>query len=298
MGSKYKLVILWKYLVREGNRAHTLKKMFLILFRRIIQGKKKPDNRAYLVSLKKFHNLHEGKRCFIIGNGPSLNKTDLSLLKDEYTIGVNGIFYKYDELLFKPTFYVVEDAHVVADNLKRIHAIDYSIKLFPDVYADIIDSTPDTYFFPMDTGFYDPDHPSFEEPRFSKDITKAVYAGQTVTYVNLQIAYYMGFSEVYLIGVDFSYTIPDNAKVDGLTITSQDDDPNHFHPDYFGKGKKWHDPKLYNCIKSYHFAKKVYEGQGRKIYNATIGGNLEVFDRVDYYSLFSKKASPKKLESV
>ena len=154
---------------------------------------------------------------------------------------------------------MIEDSHVVADNLKRINSIDFSIKLFPDIYADIIDNTPDTYFFPMDVGFYTANHPSFETPRFSKDIVKSIYAGQTVTYINLQLAFYMGFSEVYLIGIDFSYTIPDSAKIDGLTITSQDDDPNHFHPDYFGKGKKWHDPKLHNCLKSYHFAKKVFE---------------------------------------
>jgi hypothetical protein len=293
MRTKYKLSVLWGQLIREGRRTHTAKKIISILFRRIVLRKTKPDNLGYRQRLKKFHNIHEGKRCFIIGNGPSLNKTDLSLLKDEYTIGVNGIFYKYDELLFKPTYYVVEDNHVVADNLKRINEITYSIKLFPDVYADIIENTPNTYFFPMDIGFYIAGHPFYEKPRFSKDITEAVYAGQTVTYVNLQLAYYMGFSEVYLIGVDFSYTIPDSAKIEGLTITSQDDDPNHFHPEYFGKGKKWHDPKLRNCLKSYHFAKKTFEGDGRNIYNATIGGNLEVFDRVDYYSLFGKKPSPK-----
>lgn len=34
-------------------------------------------------------NIHAGNRCFIIGNGPSLKKVDLSRLKDEYTITVN-----------------------------------------------------------------------------------------------------------------------------------------------------------------------------------------------------------------
>jgi hypothetical protein len=293
MRTKEKLRILWGQLIRGRGRICTAKKMILILLRRIILRRTKPDNRVFRESLKRFHNIHKRGRCFIVGNGPSLNKTDLSLLKDEYTIGVNGIFYKYDEIGFEPTYYVVEDNHVIADNLKRIIEIDYAIKLFPDVYADVIGNTPHTFFFPMDIGFYLASHPDFERPRFSKDITEVVYAGQTVTYVNLQLAFYMGFSEVYLIGVDFSYTIPDSAKIDGMTITSQDDDPNHFHPEYFGKGKKWHDPKLHNCLKSYRFAKTVFEEEGRKIYNATLGGSLEVFDRVDYYSLFDKKSSPR-----
>jgi hypothetical protein len=294
MRVKYKLKVLAKEIVRTPFKAALSKKLITIFFRRLFLGKNKPDSSAQWKRLKKFHNIHQGKRCFIIGNGPSLNKTDLSLLADEYTIGVNGIFYKYDEIQFSPTYYVVEDDHVIADNLRKIGEIDYAVKFFPDDYADLIDSADDTFFMPADFGFYIKSHPYYETPRFSKDITEAVYTGQTVTYINLQLAYYMGFSEVYLIGVDFSYTIPDSAKIDGLTIVSQDDDPNHFHPDYFGKGKKWHDPKLYNCLKSYRFAKKVFEEDGRKIYNATIGGNLEVFERVDYYSLFGKKVSPKK----
>ena len=52
-----------------------------------------------------------------------------------------------------------------------------------------------------------------------------------------------------------------------------------FHPDYFGKGKVWHDPKLYNVKKSYKLIKTIYELDNRKIYNSTIGGNLNIFPR-------------------
>ncbi len=236
--------------------------------------------------LGRFHNRHRGERCFIVGNGPSLNATDLSLLADDCTIAVNGIFYKYDEVGFESTYYVVEDRHVINDNLDRIHQIDYSIKFFPARYARRIRPSPDTYFLPTDWQFYDPACPNFEKPRFSPDVSEVIYAGQTVTFLNLQLAFYMGFAEVYLIGVDFSYTIPQSALVDGTTITSVDDDINHFHPDYFGKGKKWHDPKLHNCLKGFALAKDIYAAEGRKIYNATIGGKLELFERVDYAALF------------
>ena len=244
--------------------------------------------KRYKDMMKSYHNKYKGKRCFIIGNGPSLNKTALNLLENEYTFGVNGIFYKYDEMGFKPTFYVVEDRHVVADNVDRIKAIAFSKKFFPEMYRDQINDNGSTIFFNTDLGFYQKAHPYFCKPRFSLDCSEVVYAGQTVTYMNLQLAFYMGFDEVYLIGMDFSYKLPWETEQDGHTIVSKGDDPNHFHPDYFGKGKKWHDPKLENCLLVYKHAKKIYEEHGRKIYNATIGGKLELFERVSFSSLFSQ----------
>ena len=56
-----------------------------------------------------FHNIHKGKRCVIIGNGPSLNKLDLTKLKNEITFGVNAIYTNMDNMGFLPTYYVVED---------------------------------------------------------------------------------------------------------------------------------------------------------------------------------------------
>jgi len=55
---------------------------------------------------------------------------------------------------------------------------------------------------------------------------------------------------------------------------------------YFGKGKKWHDPKVERVALNYEYAKKIYEEDGRKIYNATVGGKLELFERADYGQLF------------
>jgi hypothetical protein len=86
--------------------------------------------------------------------------------------------------------------------------------------------------------------------------------------------------------MDFSYQIRETDEVQGATLISNEDDINHFHPDYFGKGKKWHDPKVHNVAKNYEFAKKVYEDNGRAIYNATIGGKLEIFERKEYHDLF------------
>jgi glycosyltransferase involved in cell wall biosynthesis len=267
---------------KNTNKAVTKKKSNMLdVFKGISS-----DEQKKLQTLK---DKFKGERCFIVGNGPSLNKCDLTLLENEYTFAVNGIFYKTEEMGFKPTFYMVEDGHVVDDNLEKINAYDPEYKFFPSLYKEKIIKTENTYFFAADLGFYRKDHYSFEIPRFSRDFSQVSFCGQSVTYLNMQLAFYMGFTEVYLIGMDFSYQIRETDEVQGATLISNEDDINHFHPDYFGKGKKWHDPKVHNVAKNYEFAKKVYEDNGRTIYNATVGGKLKIFERKDYNSLFDSQ---------
>lgn len=237
--------------------------------------------------LRQLKDKFKGKRCFIVGNGPSLNELDLSLLKNEYSFAVNSIYYKTKEMGYKPTFYAVEDPHVINDNIKEINEYECDYMFFPSKFKSKFKKGDNRYFVNLDYSFFNDVSPYFEKPRFSQDCSTEIFCGQSVTIVNLQLAYYLGFAEVYLIGMDFSYNIPQSAIVDGNVIESTEDDVNHFHPDYFGKGKKWHDPKLHNVLKSYKMAKLMYEIDDRKIYNATKGGKLEVFERVDYNSLFN-----------
>lgn len=232
----------------------------------------------------KYKDQHKGNRCFIIGGGPSILKTDMSQLADEITFGVNGIFLIFDWLGFMPTYYAVEDWLVYEDR-------------FNDIREKVSEST---CFFPIQfcsKEFKQENHRYFRAvyefsegpnwPRFSKDTAKVIWIGGTVTYVCLQLAYYMGFNEVYLVGMDHKYTKPKDIQIKGNEWTSQSDDPNHFAQSYFGKGKRWHDPRLDRMEKAYRKARQTYEKDGRKIYNATIGGNLEVFERVDYNELFN-----------
>ena len=175
------------------------------------------------------------------------------------------------------------------DANQAINAFEVEQKFFPADYRDKLEGGENVAFFHMNTDFYRASGPNYRTPRFSLDAAQRLYCGQSVTYINLQLAFYMGFTEVYLIGMDFSYTIPASAIIDGLSITSTEDDPNHFHPDYFGTGKKWHDPQLDQVRKCYEHAKKVFEEQGRCIYNASKGGKLEVFPRVEYDRLFETR---------
>ena len=111
---------------------------------------------------------------------------------------------------------------------------------------------------------------------------------KTVTNVALQILVYLGFREIYLVGVDLDYNnIKSAVNVDGRTlIATQNDDANHFDPRYFSGGRKYHIPRMDETIEKFNDAKKFCDLNGVKVYNATIGGKLEVFPRVDFRDLF------------
>jgi GT2 family glycosyltransferase len=245
-----------------------------------------PDNRRKLRDLR---GLHDGETCVIIGNGPSLNQIDLSLLRGTATFGVNSIFLADDRLPEPLTYYVVEDTAVFEDNVDRIKEYHAGTKLFPSIYASRFSSEDrgdNTIFFRMNQGFYGRSGPDGRAtrtlgfPRFSMDASERLFCGQSVTIINLQLAHWMGFKRVVLIGMDFSYTIPDDAERTGDRILSKSDDPNHFHPDYFGTGKTWKNPKLDRVLISYHLVDEIYRATGREIINATVGGALNLFPRM------------------
>ena len=232
--------------------------------------------------LVSFRNRCKGMRAFIIGNGPSLNLADLTKLKNEVTFGVNAIYLNKDKMGFLPTHHIVEDIFVAEDRAAEINELSGLNKWYGHYLRYCLKPSPDVCWLNVACDYRN--YPGF--PHFSTNAARIVWVGGTVSYIALQLAYHMGFDEVHLVGFDHSYSIPKEAKVEGRAITSTSDDPNHFHPGYFGKGYRWHDPRVDRMERAYINARAAYEAAGRKIYNATVGGHLEVFERVDYASLF------------
>lgn len=231
-----------------------------------------PLRRATMRRLRQFHDRYKGERCFIIGNGPSLNNTDLPRLKNEFTFGMNRIFLMFEELGFPTTFFVSMNDLVIEQSVEDIQKLE--IPKFVNWRArQWLQPQDDLYFL----------YATYAGPKFNKNATLRLWEGATVTYVSLQLAFYFGFSEVILIGVDHSFA---TKGVPNATITSQGDDPNHFHPKYFGKGFRWQLPDLEISEIAYMMARQSYEKAGRRVVDATVGGKLTVFPKVNYDSLF------------
>lgn len=236
------------------------------------------QNEEKLLSLK---NRHEGKRCFIIGNGPSLKTMDLAPLRNEVTIGCNGLFLMLDHMGFTPTFYTCEDTLVAEDRRNELNALKGTTKVWPMDVRYCLKPDGDTVYCNFLRRYG-------SVPRFTDDFVRRVFWGGTVTFFSLQLAYFIGAREIYLVGIDHNYqahTAKDELK--GYEITSRSQDVNHFHPDYFGPGYRWHVPQVERMERSYVVAKSFADANSCRILNATAGGKLEVFPRVDYRSLFS-----------
>jgi hypothetical protein len=235
-----------------------------------------PWRRRSLRILEGLRGKHAGRRAFIIGNGPSLQDTDLTRLASDFTFGLNRIYLKFARGGFSTSCLVVINDLVVEQCVDEIQ--DLSIPRFLSWHA--------RQYLPSSTPL--PELPTFlyttyESPGFTRDARGRLWEGATVTYVALQLAFHMGFSPVILIGVDHSFASQGAANA---TVTSTGDDPNHFSPEYFGKGFRWQLPDLDTSEVAYRMARHVYEREGRQVLDATVGGKLTVFPKIAYDSLF------------
>jgi hypothetical protein len=231
-----------------------------------------PWRRESIQHIKALKDKYRDERCFIIGNGPSLKNTDLHKLRWEYTIGMNRFFLAFPELGFQSSFYLCVNDLVIEQSAPDIQAL--KMPLFVSWRSrKWLHPTENLAFL----------HTTYTGPRFARDVSSRVWEGGTVTYTALQLAYHLGFQKVILIGVDHNYVTQGKPNA---TVTSEGDDPNHFHPGYFGKGFRWQLPDLITWERAYKMARKNYEDSDREVVDATVGGKLQVFNKVNYESLF------------
>jgi len=241
-----------------------------------------PWRRESIRRLAALKDTHKGQRAFIIGNGPSLKQTDLTKLKNEFTFGMNRIYLMFPELGFTTSCLVSINDLVIEQCAAEMAALEIP-KFFAWRSHRHFAALPNSslIFHPSSLPAFL--YTAYTGPRFSRDVRGRVWEGATVTNVALQLAFHMGFEQVILIGVDHNFTSKGDAN---KTVVSDGDDPNHFSAAYFGKGFRWQLPDLDTSEIGYRFARQAYESAGRQVLDATVGGKLTIFKKVDYNSLF------------
>jgi hypothetical protein len=231
------------------------------------------EARLMRIRLGAFRDRHRGERCFVVANGPSLGEMDLSPLVGEATFGMNRIYRLAEDGGFQPTYLACVD---IDSQLEQIHAEleNVNIPKFLNWNArHLFDrKNPSNHFLKL----------TFK-PRFALDPTRTAWGGHSVTNVCLQLAYYFGFAEVILIGKDHSYREQGDP---GEVRTSTGDEQNHFMPGYYARGATWRIPDYLGEELAYSMARAAFERDGRRIVDATVGGELDVFEKVDYGTLF------------
>lgn len=251
----------------------------LFKIKRIISGKD-IENIQRFQSLK---NKYKGKRIFIVGNGPSLNFMPLYLLKDEYTFCFNRFSLMSERINWFPTFYAVTDDLVLKDQAKELNEhIIPKVKnaFFPDLHPSnlsvkkIIHNADNVLWLHVD------------KPDFS-DCMPNCGINKTVVNAAIQIAAYMGFTEIYLIGVDMTFGEQKVKKKNSRNWMSEGEDVNHFDPRYFGKGRSYHNPGVEEMLEKFAACKHFFDKRGVSIYNAGYGGKLEIFPRVCFEDILN-----------
>lgn len=224
--------------------------------------------------LKQLKNKFEGKRCFIIATGPSLNIKDIRLIKNEFTFAMNNVCLLYDKTDWRPDFYGIQDKkvfkklkHILLDNPERVFVSQHIAKEIKN--REIFGQFPLNSYYMQ----YDYRYTKKLPIKFSKNSHRVVYDAYSITFSLMQIAVYMGFKEIYLLGTDCNQEVGKK---------------NHFiesgHIEDIKKLKTSAVRNIYAHQKINIFCKK----NDVKVYNATRGGSLEVYDRVNLEDIIKK----------
>lgn len=225
-------------------------------------------------SLNQLKDKYAGKRLFLICNGPSIKDMDLSHLKDEYTMCLNRFYIYFDKIGFTPNFLVCVEELVLdqfSEDLNNLSTQTFVNWRFHER---------------MDKCLYLKEGYSFN-PFFQTDLSKPMHFGGTVTFASLQLAYWMGFKEVIIIGMDHSFK--EKGTPSTVEVRNYEKDESHFDPNYFPKGIKWKLPDLQKSEYGYKLANDFYKKNNRAIIDATVGGQCTIFPKADFDAIISNK---------
>lgn len=228
-------------------------------------------------NLRTLKGKFSGKRCFIVGNGPSLSAQDLDRLREEYTFAFNRIYYIFDQTAWRPTFYCTQDIKIAKSSANEICQ---KIRT-PYIFAPI--NLKWYYNIPLETNYFFCQRQAEDGvPPFSEDIPRWIGTGNTVAYTAMQLAAYMGFEQIYLLGIDHSFQRYQDMSGQ-IVIDSGAKD--YFCDQYNQDKDQLFVPRLDLSTCAYIKAQEYTKTHSVKIYNATRGGKLEVFPRVDFDAL-------------
>lgn len=232
--------------------------------------------------LKKLYNRYSGQRCFFIGNGPSLNADDLTVLHDnnEITFAFNRIYNIFEQTNWRPTFYISQDEKILKGCSDIVNNLELPAKFMPiqfKWYHNI--DIKDAVYFNLNWNQKE----LSEDFVFSESIEKEIFSADTGMYTAAQMAVYMGFKEIYFIGVDHHFHISQNNKGEIVVDNTVKD---YFTDKYNEDKDNLYIPNTEKSTRTYIAIKRHCDRLGVNVYNATRGGKLEVFQRVEFDSLF------------
>lgn len=230
--------------------------------------------------IRVFRNRYNRKRCFVVGNGPSLKMNDLKLLYENHEIcfGMNHIYDLFSKTEWRPEFYFCFDRDFIRTTYEKIVNlpinnifIEYSKTPKSRVSKNNVYYFFSDYVFALKRGTAITNYVCEEVDKRCSFVTNT-------THLCIEFAIYMGFKEIYLIGMDHDYSFGyDKNHAEGI------------------KEAEYNDKKLFVTsdmdvsTRKFEQYRKYAEEHNIQIYNVSHGGKLEVFERKDLNSLFLRR---------
>ncbi len=215
--------------------------------------------------LRNIYNRHAGKKGVILCNGPSLNLVDFDLLDraDCIIFGLNKINLLFERTNFRPDYITAINRNVLQQNQEFYKTTDIECFLSSSAPSSVFKNPRAHSIFAS----------SFRG--FSFNCDRYVCQGNTVTFVAMQLAHFMGIRELAVVGCDHNFGVVSGRNKSEIKAG---DDLHHFSKDYF-KDVTWDTPDIVESECSYLRAQAAYAESGGIISNCTVGGRLEIFNR-------------------
>lgn len=233
----------------------------------------------------KFKDIYNGRRCFILCNGPSINKQDLRPLKNEIVFSAGCGYYHKDYNNFRPRYHCVPG--LIYSSLFNY---DTAIAWFKEMHQALRDAE---LFLGASEARLERRYNLFPgrkvnylcmKKHFSGksnkiiDISGIIPSPQSAAIMCLMVAMYMGFKKIYLVGAEHDAHITGvykNFYTEGLLRGTD------CEVTFDGKIKNLESTRqaTQELMSQYRILKNIANKQGVAIYNATLGGALEVFPR-------------------
>lgn len=234
-------------------------------------------------------NKHQGEKCVLIGMGPSLRPEDLSYFQGFTTFACNKIFLAMEKAGWFPDYYFISDVLVAEQNREGINnsILDNSQRIYHSSITRRLEGYGDPISFTWQGNLN-----KVKEPYLRNNLVGGLFAGgSTVIFEMIQFAHFMGFSEVYIVGLDFDFSLSESTGErcrSGEILVSQGE-VNHFHPDYRKPGEKWTVPKMDEQKIAFSYARVCFEKSGRKLINASRKTKLDVLETEAFQRVFAEE---------
>lgn len=258
-----------------------LRKPLYNLMYELIARKQRKSYAGELRKLKSLKDNHKGESCFIIGTGPSLRIDDLEKIGKLGipTFAPNRIYEICDKTDWRPTYYICQDHNIIRTFGQRIRTLRSQLSFLPVEYINDFRDDRFRFFVLREREYY----PS--NAKFSRDISRYIDQGYTVTYGAIQLAVYMGYTTIYLLGIDHNYRISRDSKGRPVRKTDILSDYPDGMTQYVNPANL---PRIEESTIAYETAETFAAKCGVEIYNATRGGLLDAFKRVDIDDILQK----------